>query len=91
MQTLPRTFSASALQREYRKIINVANETRDAVVLINNSVPEAVILGVDTYNQLVSDDYAWDETFVLSQVGQADRSSKAGKSKRLKNWNDLDR
>lgn len=90
MNPIPRTFSTRDLQRQYRSIIDSAKENRDAVVLINNSAPEAVLMDVDTYNQLVRDDYAWDEPFVLKQVAQADKSSRVGKSKRLTSWDDLD-
>ena len=90
MNPIPRTYSTRDLQRQYRSIIDSAKATKDAVVLINNSAPEAVLLDVETYNQLVSDDYAWDEAFVLKQVASADTSSRAGKSKKLTSWNDLD-
>ena len=90
MNPLPRTFSTRDLQRQYRSIIDSAKQTKDAIVLINNSIPEAVLLDVETYNQLVQDDYAWDEAFVLKQVAQVNKSSRAGKSKQLISWNDLD-
>jgi PHD/YefM family antitoxin component YafN of YafNO toxin-antitoxin module len=90
MNPIPRTYSTRDLQRQYRAIIDSAKASKDAVVLINNSAPEAVLLDVDTYNQLVRDDYAWDESFVLKQVSAADASSRRGQSKRLKSWKDLD-
>ncbi|MBI4437833.1 type II toxin-antitoxin system Phd/YefM family antitoxin [Candidatus Uhrbacteria bacterium] len=90
MYPIPRTFSTRDLQRQYRSIIDSAKQTKEAVVLINNSTPEAVLLDVETYNQLVQDDYAWDESFVLKQVAQANKSSRGGKSKKLTSWGDLD-
>ncbi len=90
MNPIPRTFSTRDLQRQYRSIIDSAKQTKEAVVLINNSAPEAVLLDVETYNQLVQDDYAWDEAFVVKQVAQANKSSRVGKSKRLISWSDLD-
>ena len=90
MNPIPRSYSTRDLQRQYRAIIDSAKASKDAVVLINNSVPEAVLLDVDTYNQLVRDEYAWDESFVLKQVAAANTSSRRGQSKRLKSWKDLD-
>ena len=89
LQAIPKTFTTRDLQRRYRTIINAARESRDAVVLINNSQPEAVILSIDTYNQLVNDDYIFDEPYTLRRVEQARRSYRAGKAKVLKSWKEL--
>ncbi len=45
---------------------------------------------MQTENQFFNDHYAWDVNFVLSQVAQADFSSKSGRSVILKTWDDLD-
>ena len=85
------TYSVRDLQRNYRAVIDDAKRTKDAVVLINNSVPEAVLLDVETYNALVVDDYPWDVPYVLKQVAAADKSIKAGKVRRLMSVDDLDK
>lgn len=90
MNPIPKTCATRDLQRKYRSIIDSAKETREPVVLINNSVPEAVLMDVGTYNQLVNDDYAWDEDFVLKQVAAANQSSRTDKSVQLHSWDDLD-
>ncbi|MCR4313624.1 MAG: type II toxin-antitoxin system Phd/YefM family antitoxin [Candidatus Uhrbacteria bacterium] len=90
MNPLPKTCATRDLQRRYRAIIDSAKKTREPVVLINNSAPEAVLLDIETYNQLTRDEYAWDEAFVLKQVAVADRSSRSGASKHLDSWDDLD-
>lgn len=89
MNHIPKTYATRDLQRQYRSIIDSAKKTREPVVLINNSAPEAVLLDIETYNLLVNDDYAWDEDFVLKQVAAADRSPRAGKSTQLHSWDDL--
>lgn len=85
------TYSVRDLQRNYRAVINDAKRTKDAIVLINNSVPEAVLLDVETYNALVIDDYPWDVPYTEKMVKQAEKSIAAGKVKTLKSWDDLDR
>ncbi|MFA5945328.1 MAG: type II toxin-antitoxin system Phd/YefM family antitoxin [Patescibacteria group bacterium] len=85
------TYSVRDLQRNYRAVIDDAKRTKDAIVLINNSVPEAVLLDVETYNALVVDDYPWDVPFTEKQVKEAMASSKAGRVRRLKSVNDLDK
>jgi PHD/YefM family antitoxin component YafN of YafNO toxin-antitoxin module len=90
MNPVPQTFATRDLQRNYRSIVDMAKKSREPVVLINNSAPEAVLMDVGTYNLLVNDDYVWDEDFVLERVAAADRSSRSGKSVRIESWDDLD-
>lgn len=90
MNPIAKSYSVRDLQRDYRSVIDDAKKTRDAVVLINNSKPEAVVLDIETYNTLTQDGYPLDETFALKQVKEAQRSYQKGKAKVLKNWDDLD-
>ena len=90
MTPVATTYSVRDLQRNYRAIINDAKRTHDAVVIINSSKPEAVMLDIETYNVLAQDDYAWDEKRVLRLVQEARKSCKAGKRKRLNHVSDLD-
>ncbi|KKU06499.1 MAG: hypothetical protein UX09_C0050G0003 [Candidatus Uhrbacteria bacterium GW2011_GWE2_45_35] len=91
MNNLPNIVSVRELQRGYRSVVDLAIKSHDAVVLLNNSKPEAVLLSAETYNDLVSNDYIFDEKETLRLVNQARRSHCAGKSKQLKSWGELDR
>lgn len=91
MNNLPNTVSVRELQRSYRGVVEMARKSHDAVVLLNNSKPEAVLLSAETYDDLVSNDYIFDEVETLRLVNQARRSYRVGKSKRLRSWSDLDR
>ena len=91
MHPIPKTFSVRDLQRNYRSVINAAKEQQDAVMLINNSTPEAVILDIDTYSKLLQDDYAFDEAYTLKLIGQAKKSYRSGLAKKLTSWDVLDR
>lgn len=90
MMPLPKTYSVRDLQRNYRAVLNDAKRTHDAIVLINNSVPEAVVLGIETYNALATDEYAWDIPYVNRLVREAKKSLKGRKGKKLQDWNELD-
>ena len=88
---IPKLIPARQLQRRYRAVIDAVKRSRDAVVLVHNNVPEAVLLDLETYDHLVRDDYAYDEARTLRLVEQARRSYRAGKARVLHSWNDLDR
>lgn len=90
LNLVPNTVSVRELQRNYREVIKKAKQSQDAIVLLNNSKPEAVILDTQTYNDLMADNYTINESKILRLVNQARRSYKAGKAKRLASWNDLD-
>lgn len=90
MHPIHKTFSTRDLQRRYREVIEAAKQSQDAVVLINKSVPEAVILDKRTYDDLARDEYVYDEPYLLKLIKQAKSSYAAGKAKRLLSWDDLD-
>jgi prevent-host-death family protein len=90
MHPVSPSYSVRDLQRNYRAVIDEAKRTHDAIMLINNSKPEAVVLDIETYNALATDDYLWDEKKTLKLVKEAEKSIKAGKGKLLKSWRDLD-
>jgi PHD/YefM family antitoxin component YafN of YafNO toxin-antitoxin module len=91
MNQLPYTVSVRELQRGYRGVVKLAQRSHEAVVLLNKSKPEAVLLSAETYNDLAANDYLFDEAETLRLVNQARRSHRAGKTKKLKSWGDLDR
>ncbi len=90
MNPIPISFSVRDLQRDYRAVLDTAKKTHDAVVLINHSVPEAVVLDIETYNLLAKDVYELDEAYAWKLMQASKRSEKAGKVQWLKSWDDLD-
>lgn len=91
MTPITKTYSVRDLQRNYRSILDSAKSSHDGVLIINNSVPEAVILDVETYNALITDSYTYDMPLVKQLVTEARKSLQKGKGKKLVNWSDLDR
>lgn len=90
MHPIPQTFSVRDLQRRYRNVLDTAKQSRDAVVLMNHSVPEAVVLDIETYNLLAKDEYELDEAYAWKLVQASKRSARAGRIHWLKSLDDLD-
>lgn len=90
LNPIPTSFSVRDLQRKYRDIIDAAKRSKDAIVLINNSRPEAVVLDVETYGDLIRDAYPYDESYTLRTVERSRKSAKGGRTKQLKTWDELD-
>ena len=91
MTPIAKTYSVRDLQRNYRAILDTAKTSHDGILIINNSVPEAVILDVETYNALIMDSYTYDMPLVERLVIEARKSIQKGKAQKLVSWNDLDR
>jgi prevent-host-death family protein len=84
------SFSVPDLQRKYREVIDAAKDSKDAVVLNNNSRPEAVVIDVDTYDELIKDLYPYNEAYTKKVVERSRASLKKGRGKKLKFWDELD-
>ncbi len=91
MNPITKSYSVRDLQRNYRAVLDAAAKSHDAVLLINNSVPEAVVLDVETYNFLVTDTFAYDERRVSKLITEARKSFRLGKAKKMKDWDELDK
>jgi PHD/YefM family antitoxin component YafN of YafNO toxin-antitoxin module len=84
------SYSVRDLQRHYRDVIDTAKRLKEAVVLINNSRPEAVVIDAQTYNELIASLYPYDETLVTNAIARSKASLKGKKPTRLSSWDDLD-
>ncbi len=89
LPTFPQTAPVRDLQRSYRSLVDAVKKSHQPLVLINNSVPEAVLLDIETYKALVEDDYEWDYDRTKKLVDKAMASHFAGKSKRLASFDEL--
>jgi prevent-host-death family protein len=90
MHPISKSYSVRDLQRNYREVVDDAKKSHEAIVLINNSRPEAVLLDIQTYNALVADGHPLDEAYASKLIREAQRSYQKGKAKVLKDWDDLD-
>lgn len=89
LSIIPTSFPVRDLQRRYSAILQFVKAKRAPALLLNNSRAEAVILDIATYNALVSDDYQYDDQYVLELDKKAQAEHKAGKTKKLHSLADL--
>lgn len=89
MSLIPRIFPVRDLQRRYADILDFVREERKPALLVNKSFPEAVIIDVETYNSLVSEDYAYDEDYVLKMDQKAIKAHRSGKTRKLSSLRSL--
>ncbi len=91
MFPLPKMYSTRVLQRDYKRVIEEAKRTKLPALLVSNSRPEAVVLDIESYEELVRDRYPYDEEYVLREVAKSRKLYRMGKSKVLSSIDDLDR
>ena len=89
LSVIPTSFPVRDLQRRYSDILKFVKNNQAPALLLNNSRAEAVILDIATYNALASDDYLYDEPYVLALDKKAQAEHKAGKTKKLGSLADL--
>ncbi len=74
------TVSARQIQREYKKVLQKANKSKEPIVVIANNKPVGAIIGLNLLEKIELD----------LLVEQALEDSKAGKTKVIKNMKDLE-
>jgi len=89
LSIIPTSFPVRDLQRRYSDILKFVKNNQAPALLLNNSRAEVVILDITTYNALVSDDYHYDENYVLELDKKAQAEHRAGKTKKLKSLKNL--
>lgn len=73
------TVSARQIQREYKKVLQEANKTKEPIVVMANNQPLGAVIGLDLLEKI--------QLELL--VEQALEDSKKGKTKVIKNMKDL--
>lgn len=73
------TISARQIQREYKKVLEKANKSKEPIVVMANNKPLGAVIGLDLLEKVQLE-------FL---VEQALADSKAGKTKIIKNMKDL--
>jgi prevent-host-death family protein len=84
MNIIPPIATVADVQRGYRKLVDRVNKSGEPLVVVNNGKPDAVILGVKTYNDYVKKLKAFEEASLLRRAEEALDEHKAGKTVRLK-------
>ncbi|MFH1566035.1 MAG: type II toxin-antitoxin system prevent-host-death family antitoxin [bacterium] len=74
------TISARQIQREYKKVLEKANRSKEPIVVMANNKPLGAVIGLDLLEKL--------QLEIL--VSQALEDSRLGKNKVIKNMKDLE-
>ncbi len=73
------TISARQIQREYKKVLEKANKTKEPIVVMANNKPLGAVIGLDILEKIQLE----------YLVDQALEESKAGKTRVIKTKKDL--
>ncbi len=74
------TVSARQIQREYKKVLKEANESKEPIIVVAHNKPVGAVVGLDILEKLQAE----------AVLSQALKDYKAGKTKTISTMNDLE-
>lgn len=89
MSLIPKLTSAAAIQRNYRKVIETVKETKEPVVILRRNKPEAAVVDIETFEQLIKKAESYDELRALETITQSEKEFKSGKAEKFSSLADL--
>lgn len=89
MNQLPTIVNVADLQRNYRAVLNKAKSSKEAVLVVNNGKPDAVIMDTRTYTKQVTKIKTLQSQQLLKLLEQALVEHKTGKTKKIKKEQDI--
>jgi prevent-host-death family protein len=89
MSIIPKLTSVAAIQRNYKKVIETAKETKEPVVILKRNRPEAAIVDIDTFEKIFHKANLFDEMKALHTIEASEKEYKAGRSKKLSSLKNL--
>ncbi len=81
---LPETASVQEIQRNYRRLLDKVKSTRTPLFILRNSLPEAVIVDVKSWNEIVTRLQKEEERLALEAIKTFETERRRGKLKLLK-------
>jgi len=78
-QYIPNIVSASDLQRKSGKIIDRVKESTHPYIVVRNNKPQAVIIGIDQYEELKKKQREWEWMDTMEAIKDAKKAKKEGK------------
>mgnify|MGYP001579394523 CR=1 FL=1 len=81
MNIIPTLVSASDLQRDSARIINLAKSSDQPVVIIRNNKPEVAILGVKKLQKMIDRIQELEEKYLLQVIKEGDEEYRLGKTR----------
>ncbi len=77
------------MQRNYKKVIETAKETKEPVVILRRNKPEAAIVDIDTFEELFKKAESYDELRALETIAQSEKEFKSGEAEKFDSLADL--
>lgn len=84
IDTLPATASVQEMQRNYRKLLDKVKLTRRPLFLLRNNFPEAVVIDVQSWEELAARVVAQEETAAQEAIEDFNKTKRSGKLKVLR-------
>lgn len=75
------TVSARRIQREYKKVLEEANKSKEPIVVMSNNKPQGAIIGLDLLERLR----------IEEAIAEARKEYKAGNIRIIKTKEDLEK
>lgn len=88
LKILPATASVREMQRNYKKIIDYVNRTKEPLYLLSNNKPKVVILDIKVFTNLLRDHELTEEE-LFEIIDKGDIEYQQGKAKVLTSLKDL--
>ena len=84
MTSVPSIATVADLQRGYRALVDKIKKTGEPLVVVNNGVPDVVLMDVSSYNSQIDRVREMEEEYLLRIKNEALREYRLGKTKWLK-------
>ena len=89
MSLIPKLASVAQIQRNYKKVIETAKETKEPVVILRHNKPEAAVVDFDTFEELSAKAAGFDELKAIEAIGESEKEYRSGKAKKLTSLKNL--
>lgn len=87
-KTLPATASVREVQRNYKKLFDQVNKTKEPLFLLSNNKPKVVVLDFKVFQDMAKEKELTEDE-ALEIIAEGDKEYKEGKLKVLASLKDL--
>lgn len=79
---MPKTVSVSDVQKDYRKIFDIAKKTKEPVIVLSNNKPDVAIIDYEDLEKLRKVAYEVEVSNALAAISEGDKELREGKTKK---------
>ena len=89
MSLMPLTVTTKDIQRNYRKVFDLAKKTKQPIVVLTNNKPDVAIMGIAEYDHLQKYTEEYELQQALAAIADYQKAKKAGKLIKVNSVKDL--